>query len=106
LRLVKQEGYRIRSTSFTIRDTLPKIDEVDFLVSDGRADDVNDEADITWLTAKNSFNRQFNRTVNPFLGICLGAQLIASEWAPECTQNEKAIAGGDSGVGKRKMHLH
>jgi len=89
---LNKKGYQIRSTQFYQQDTLPKIDEVDFLVVMGGPMSVNDEARYPWLTAEKQFIRQFIATGKPVLGICLGAQLIASAMGARVyPNNEKEI---------------
>jgi GMP synthase-like glutamine amidotransferase len=68
----------IRYTRFFDRDPLPDLDAVDLLVAMGGPMSVNDEAQFSWLEPeKRTVHAAIDREI-PVLGICLGAQLIAS----------------------------
>ena len=57
---------------------MPALDDIDLLVVMGGPMSVNDEADLTWLAAEKAFIRQALTADKRVLGVCLGAQLIAS----------------------------
>ncbi|MCE1254965.1 MAG: type 1 glutamine amidotransferase [Anaerolineae bacterium] len=57
---------------------LPEPAEFDALVALGGPMSVNDEAVLPWLTAEKRFIAAAVQSGKPVLGICLGAQLIAS----------------------------
>jgi GMP synthase-like glutamine amidotransferase len=57
---------------------LPSLDGLDLLVVMGGPMSVNDEARCPWLAAEKAFIRQAMERGVGVLGICLGAQLIAS----------------------------
>ncbi len=59
-------------------EPLPSPDQVDFLIIMGGPMSVNDEDIYPWLSEEKSFVRQVITSGTPVLGICLGAQLIAS----------------------------
>ena len=59
-------------------DPLPDTAEFDVLVVMGGPMSVNDEAELTWLAAEKAFIRQALTADKRVLGVCLGAQLIAS----------------------------
>ena len=71
-------GCEIAFTRFFANDPLPAAADVDFLVALGGPMSVNDEAAWPWLAAEKEFIRRHVATGRPFLGICLGAQLLAS----------------------------
>jgi GMP synthase-like glutamine amidotransferase len=58
--------------------TLPDIATVDLVIAMGGPMSVNDEAQYPWLKAEKAFIREAVRRGLPVVGICLGAQLIAS----------------------------
>ena len=71
-------GHRISATRFFESDALPEAGAVDLLVVMGGPMSVNDTAEFPWLIAEQQFIREVIRAGRPVLGICLGAQLIAS----------------------------
>lgn len=71
-------GAEITSTRFFVSPRLPVMDEIDLLVVMGGPMSVNDETNCPWLSIEKRFIREMIRAGKPVLGICLGAQLIAS----------------------------
>jgi GMP synthase-like glutamine amidotransferase len=71
-------GYDITSTRFYESAELPDVDEIDLLVVMGGPMSVNDEDQFPWLAAEKRFIRAAVQAGKPVLGVCLGAQLIAS----------------------------
>ena len=65
-------------TKFFENPTLPDVDDLDLLVIMGGPMSVNDEADHPWLAAEKQFIRSAIENDKAVIGICLGAQLIAS----------------------------
>lgn len=65
-------------TRFYESATLPDPSAVDLVVVLGGPMSVNDERDLPWLVAEKAFVRACVAADKPLLGICLGAQLIAS----------------------------
>ena len=57
---------------------LPALDDLDLLIVMGGPMSVNDEAKLPWLIAEKAFIRQAIAHGTAVLGVCLGAQLIAS----------------------------
>ena len=57
---------------------LPDPADIDLLVIMGGPMSVNDEADYSWLVAEKQFIRSAIENDKAVIGICLGAQLIAS----------------------------
>ena len=77
--LLLEKGYDISYTRFYEKDaTLPTIEEVDFLIVMGGSMSVNDEVLYPWLRLEKEWIRRMIEAGKPVLGICLGAQLIAS----------------------------
>mgnify|MGYP001765677770 FL=1 len=71
-------GADIGSTRFWEAPVLPDPAAVDVLVVMGGPMSVNDEAEFPWLVAEKRFIAEVVARGRPVLGICLGAQLIAS----------------------------
>ena len=68
-----------RYTRFFQQDAaLPEASEVDLLIIMGGPMSVNDEEALPWLRAEKQFIAEVIRLGRPVLGICLGAQLIAT----------------------------
>lgn len=72
------QGAEISDTRLWESTTLPDPDAIDLLVVMGGPMSVNDEADFPWLAAEKRFIAELVARGRPVLGICLGAQLIAS----------------------------
>ena len=63
---------------FAPAPVLPPLAEVDLVIALGGPMSVNDEAALPWLAAEKAFVAEAVRAGKAVLGICLGAQLIAS----------------------------
>lgn len=70
--------YHITSTPFFQSTSIPPSSQVDFLIILGGPMSVNDEAQFPWLKLEKNYIREMIEAGKPVLGICLGAQLIAS----------------------------
>lgn len=71
-------GASIRHTRFFTSWTLPDPRSVDLVIAMGGPMSVNDEAELNWLAPEKEFLRQAIQRGVSVLGICLGAQLLAS----------------------------
>jgi GMP synthase-like glutamine amidotransferase len=71
-------GYETACTRTFESVDLPDPDAVDLLVVLGGPMSVNDESQFPWLVAEKRFVRAMVERGTPVLGICLGAQMIAS----------------------------
>ena len=71
-------GAQTRYTRFFENDRLPALDKVDLLIAMGGPMSVNDDAELPWLRSEKQFVRDAVARDIPVLGVCLGAQLIAS----------------------------
>lgn len=69
---------RFGFTHFYDDDPLPALADVDLLIVMGGPMSVNDEATLPWLVAEKQFIREAIAAGKAVVGICLGAQLIAS----------------------------
>lgn len=77
-RWLQTAGYAITNTQFFHPFTLPDSKEIDLLVVMGGPMSVNDEVAFPWLATEKGFIREVIESGKPVLGVCLGAQLIAS----------------------------
>ncbi len=68
----------LTTTRFFQGDPVPNPSEVDFVVALGGPMSVNDETRLPWLKAEKQFLKSAIDRGVPVLGVCLGAQLIAS----------------------------
>ncbi|MDD5392094.1 MAG: gamma-glutamyl-gamma-aminobutyrate hydrolase family protein [Thiothrix sp.] len=73
-----QRGARISCTQFFANEALPEIESIDLLIVMGGPMSINDEAEFPWLVTEKRYIRTMIAAGKPVLGICLGAQLIAS----------------------------
>jgi GMP synthase (glutamine-hydrolysing) len=74
----QSRGWEISATRFYQNDPLPDIHGFDWLVVMGGPMGVMDEAEFPWLAQEKQLIAQAIRQRKVVLGICLGAQLIAS----------------------------
>ncbi|MGD8854646.1 MAG: amidotransferase [Gammaproteobacteria bacterium] len=75
---LKAGGYDITQTRWFESVELPAPDELDLLVVMGGPMSVNDQAAYPWLAQEKQFVRGAIEAGKSVLGVCLGAQLIAS----------------------------
>lgn len=68
----------VTATRFYESPNLPLLDGIDLVIAMGGPMSVNDEATLPWLIAEKAFLRDAIDRGIAVLGICLGAQLIAS----------------------------
>ena len=75
---LKAEGYELTNTRFYESAVFPDLNEVDLFIVMGGPMSVNDEVEFPWLVEEKQFIRRCIEEEKSVLGICLGAQLIAS----------------------------
>jgi GMP synthase-like glutamine amidotransferase len=85
--------YRITKTRFFKSATLPKPDEIDLLIVMGGPMSVNDEDEFPWLAQEKQFIQDIIKSGKSVLGICLGAQLIASALGAKVYRNTRKEIG-------------
>lgn len=75
---LRAAGCRLTQTRFFDSASLPDLTHFDFLVVLGGPMSVNEEAEFPWLIEEKGFIRECIGGGKRVLGVCLGAQLIAS----------------------------
>src|SRR5262245_10782835 len=73
-----QQGASVTSTRLFEPHTLPPVDDFDLLVVMGGPMSVNDETEHPWLVAEKRLVREAIDRGRAVVGVCLGAQVIAS----------------------------
>lgn len=68
----------VTTTQFYQSPSLPSLSQIDALIALGGPMSVNDELELPWLKDEKRFIKQAINSGMPVLGICLGAQLMAS----------------------------
>ncbi|HLB31154.1 MAG TPA: gamma-glutamyl-gamma-aminobutyrate hydrolase family protein [Gammaproteobacteria bacterium] len=86
-------GYTLGHTRFFETAALPDPRDIDLLVVMGGPMSVNDEQEFPWLIAEKKFIRAIIEAGKPVLGICLGAQLIASAMGARIYKNKENEIG-------------
>ena len=77
-RSLTKRGATVRHTRFFESAKLPDTSRCDLVIAMGGPMSVNDERAYPWLVPEKTFIRQAIQLGLPVIGICLGAQLIAS----------------------------
>lgn len=90
---LQSADYDITKTAFYESTELPEIAAIDLLIVMGGPMSVNDEANYPWLAAEKIFVRDAIKSGTPVLGICLGAQLIASAMGAQIFPNQEKEIG-------------
>lgn len=87
------KGHAITEYELYISQVLPKTDDFDLLILMGGSMSVNDENNYPWLVPEKELIRQVVRSGKSILGICLGAQLIASSLGSRVYRGEHKEIG-------------
>lgn len=75
---LEAKGYELTCTQFFESADLPDTKAIDLLVIMGGPMSVNDEDKFPWIVSEKQLVREVIESGKPVLGICLGAQMIAS----------------------------
>ena len=84
---VREKGHSLKESHLYKKDELPSPGEIDMLVIMGGPMNVYDDDLCPWLPLEKKFIRQTVITGKPVLGICLGAQLLATALNSRVYQN-------------------
>ena len=90
---LKNNNATLTVTRLFESSTLPKDSEVDMIIALGGPMSVNDEAMYPWLTHEKRFLARAIQAGKAVLGICLGAQLIASALGARVYANQEKEIG-------------
>lgn len=90
---LESAGYEISATEFYKSATLPAPETIDLLIILGGPMSVNDEDRFPWLRSEKKFIRDSIKAGKAVLGICLGAQLIASALGESVYPNRRKEIG-------------
>jgi GMP synthase-like glutamine amidotransferase len=80
-------GHSLALTELAAGQALPALDAFDALVLMGGPMSVNDEADLAWLAPEKALLRATLASGKKVLGVCLGAQMIASALGAPISRN-------------------
>lgn len=83
----RKRGWSITKTSFFSGDSIPKLDDIDWLVVMGGPMSVNDEQTLAWLKPEKQFIASAIHAGKTVLGFCLGSQLIADALGAKVQKN-------------------
>ncbi|PKN39358.1 MAG: amidotransferase [Deltaproteobacteria bacterium HGW-Deltaproteobacteria-2] len=90
---LKAAGHEITNTRLFESAEFPDLKKIDLLVIMGGPMSVNDENTFPWLVSEKQFICKAINSGNPVLGICLGAQLIASAMDARVYRNSEKEIG-------------
>jgi GMP synthase-like glutamine amidotransferase len=90
---LEEEGYEITSTKFFKSELLPDPKLIDLLIVMGGPMSVNDRERYPWIVPEIRFINKVIKLEKPVLGICLGAQFIASAMGATIYQNSEKEIG-------------
>ncbi|MFK5925866.1 MAG: type 1 glutamine amidotransferase [Desulfuromusa sp.] len=90
---LKAGGHNLSSTHLYKNQPLPSIEEIDWLIVMGGPMGIYDEVDYPWLKPEKEFILQAVKTGRIVLGICLGAQLIATVLGAKVYKNRHKEIG-------------
>ncbi len=77
-KILKDRGHDVHVVKLFAGDPIPHEDEIDFAIMLGGPMSVLDEADYPFFVREKELCRDMVQLGKPLLGICLGAQMIAS----------------------------
>ncbi|NBB09363.1 type 1 glutamine amidotransferase [Pseudomonas sp. SLFW] len=96
---LRQQGATISYTRLYEAAKFPAVEQLDLIIALGGPMSVNDEAELPWLIQEKQFIAQAIREGVAVLGICLGAQLIAS------AMGKRVYPGPEKEIGWHPIHV-
>ena len=87
------KGHQLTSTKFYEHSRLPELSDFEWLIIMGGPMGVYDEAKYDWLSGEKEFIRNAIQSGKIVIGICLGAQLIASALGAKVYPNDEKEIG-------------
>jgi GMP synthase-like glutamine amidotransferase len=90
---ITKNNHQLTSTKFYNNEPLPDLNKIDFLIIMGGPMGVYDEADNPWLASEKEFIKNAIEANKIVLGVCLGAQLIASALGARVYPNKQKEIG-------------
>ncbi|MBB5351776.1 GMP synthase-like glutamine amidotransferase [Haloferula luteola] len=88
-----QRGHHVTRSLMDRADNLPDPETIDFLILMGGPMSVHDEKSHPWLVREKEYLGQWLKSGRPTLGICLGAQLMASSLGATVRRQEDREIG-------------
>lgn len=90
---LESKGHKIHLVRLFAGDRIPHEDEVDFAIMMGGSMSVLDEAEHPYFVREKELCRDMVQLGKPILGICLGAQMIASAFGAAIRRNPQKEIG-------------
>lgn len=86
--ILKEKGHQLSSTHLYNNQSLPSLNDFDWLIIMGGSMGVYDEETYPWLSREKEFIKKAINSGKIILGICLGAQLIADALGAKIHKNK------------------
>jgi GMP synthase-like glutamine amidotransferase len=90
---LNQRNANVSYSRFYESNDLPALSEIDLVIIMGGPMSVHDESEFPWLVEEKRFLREAISAGIPILGICLGAQLLASALGAKIYKNSQKEIG-------------
>jgi GMP synthase-like glutamine amidotransferase len=89
----KEKGHSLSCTRLYAGEALPDLDAFDWLLAMGGPMNIYEHTAYPWLEAEKTFIAQAVKAGKLFLGVCLGAQLLADALGGEVMANDEKEIG-------------